>query len=53
MKAKFKKSYMDFAKIFASLSHAKRLHVGVIVVKDDRIKFLKKSSVEMEKLDEQ
>jgi dCMP deaminase len=28
---------MDTAKIFAELSHARRLHVGAIVVKDDRI----------------
>jgi dCMP deaminase len=37
MKEKFKKAYMDVAKIFADLSHARRLHVGAIVVKDDRI----------------
>jgi dCMP deaminase len=37
MKEKFKKAYMDVAKTFASLSHAQRLHVGAIVVKDDRI----------------
>ena len=28
---------MDTAKIFAELSHARRLHVGAIVVKDDRV----------------
>ena len=28
---------MDTAKVFAELSHARRLHVGAIVVKDDRI----------------
>jgi dCMP deaminase len=28
---------MKTAKIFAELSHARRLHVGAIVVKDDRI----------------
>ena len=28
---------MDTAAIFAELSHARRLHVGAIVVKDDRI----------------
>ena len=28
---------MSTAKIFAELSHARRLHVGAIVVKDDRI----------------
>lgn len=37
MKEKFKKAYMKTAKIFAELSHAKRLHVGAIVVKNDRI----------------
>jgi dCMP deaminase len=37
MKEKFKQAYMKTAKIFAELSHAKRLHVGAIVVKDDRI----------------
>jgi len=28
---------MDTAEVFAELSHARRLHVGAIVVKDDRI----------------
>jgi dCMP deaminase len=37
LKEKFKRAYMDTAKIFAELSHARRLHVGAIVVKDDRI----------------
>ena len=37
MKQKFKQAYMNTAKIFAELSHARRLHVGAIVVKDDRI----------------
>lgn len=37
MKEKFIKAYMDTAKRFAELSHARRLHVGAIVVKDDRI----------------
>lgn len=37
MKAKFVEAYIDTAKIFAELSHARRLHVGAIVVKDDRI----------------
>ena len=37
MKPKFSKAYMDTAKIFAELSSARRLHVGAIVVKDDRI----------------
>lgn len=37
MKHKFKKAFMATAKIFAELSHARRLHVGAIIVKDDRI----------------
>lgn len=37
MKEKLKHAYMNTAKIFAELSHARRLHVGCIVVKDDRI----------------
>lgn len=37
MKPKLQKAYMDTAKIFAELSHARRLHVGAIIVKDDRI----------------
>ena len=37
MKEKFIKAYMQTAQIFAELSHARRLHVGAIVVKDDRI----------------
>ena len=37
MKEKFKQAYMDVATRFAELSHARRLHVGAIVVKDDRI----------------
>ena len=37
MKEKFVKAYMDTAKRFAELSPAVRLHVGAIVVKDDRI----------------
>lgn len=37
MKEKFKKAYMKTAETFAELSHARRLHVGAIVVKDDRI----------------
>jgi len=37
MKQKFVNAYMEVAKIFANLSYAKRLHVGAIVVKDDRI----------------
>ena len=37
MKEKFKQTYIKTAKIFAELSSARRLHVGAIVVKDDRI----------------
>ena len=37
MKQKFIDAYMDVAERFAQLSSAKRLQVGAIVVKDDRI----------------
>ncbi len=37
MKSKLKEAYMKTAETFAELSHARRLHVGAIVVKDDRI----------------
>ena len=37
MNQKFIDAYMDVAKRFAKLSSAKRLQVGAIVVKDDRI----------------
>jgi dCMP deaminase len=37
MKPKLLQAYMKTAETFAELSHAKRLHVGAIVVKDDRI----------------
>ncbi len=37
MKEKFKQAYMDTASRFAELSHARRLHVGAIIVKDDRV----------------
>ena len=37
MKNKFIQAYMDVAERFAKLSSAKRLQVGAIVVKDDRI----------------
>jgi len=37
MKSKFIKAYMQVAKVFADLSSATRLHVGAIVVKDNRI----------------
>jgi len=37
MKEKFKRAYMQTAHTFAELSHARRLKVGAIVVKDGRI----------------
>jgi dCMP deaminase len=37
MKQKFVDAYMDTAERFAQLSSAKRLQVGAIIVKDDRI----------------
>ena len=37
MKTKFINAYMDVAERFAQLSSARRLQVGAIVVKDDRI----------------
>ena len=37
MKQKFIDAYMKTAEIFAGLSSARRLHVGAIAVKDDRI----------------
>ena len=37
MKEKFKRAYMQTARTFAELSSAQRLHVGAIIVKDDRI----------------
>ena len=37
MKPKMKEAYMKTAETFAELSHARRLHVGAIIVKDDRI----------------
>lgn len=37
MKPKLIKAYMKTAETFAELSHSRRLHVGAIVVKDDRI----------------
>jgi len=37
MKQKLVDAYMKTAETFAELSHARRLHVGAIVVKDDRI----------------
>ena len=37
MKEKFIKLYMDWAKRCAELSHARRLHVGAVIVKDDTV----------------
>ena len=37
MKPKLITAYMKTAEVFAELSHARRLHVGAIIVKDDRI----------------
>jgi dCMP deaminase len=37
VKQRLKEAYMKTAETFAELSHARRLHVGAIVVKDDRI----------------
>jgi dCMP deaminase len=37
VKDKVKQSYMDVAHIFAKHSHAKKLQVGSVIVKDDRI----------------
>jgi dCMP deaminase len=37
MKEKLIQAYMKTAETFAELSHARRLHVGAIVVKDDRV----------------
>jgi len=37
MKEKFKHAFMQTAQTFAELSHARRLKVGAIVVKEDRI----------------
>ena len=37
MKEKFRNAYMKTAETFAELSSARRLHVGAIIVKDDRI----------------
>lgn len=37
MKEKLKRAYMRTAHTFAELSSAQRLHVGAIIVKDDRI----------------
>jgi len=37
MKDKLVRAYMKTAETFAELSHARRLHVGAIVVKEDRI----------------
>jgi len=37
VKQRLKEAYMKTAETFAELSHARRLHVGAIIVKDDRI----------------
>jgi dCMP deaminase len=37
MKEKFVALYMDWAKRTAQLSHARRLHVGAVIVKDDTV----------------
>jgi dCMP deaminase len=37
MKPKFRDAFMKTAETFAELSSARRLHVGAVVVKDDRI----------------
>jgi dCMP deaminase len=37
MKQKYIDLYMDWAKRCAELSHAKRLHVGAVIVKDDTV----------------
>lgn len=37
MKPKFRDAFMKVAETFAGLSSARRLHVGAIIVKDDRI----------------
>jgi len=37
LKDKLKQAYMKTAETFAELSHARRLHVGAIIVKEDRI----------------
>lgn len=37
MKPKFKQLYMTIAETVATMSHARRLQVGSIVVKDDRV----------------
>ena len=37
MKEKFKSLYMDWATRCAHLSHAKRLQVGAVIVKDDSV----------------
>ena len=37
MKRKFIEAFMNAAEVFAALSSARRLHVGAIIVKDNRI----------------
>jgi len=36
-KKKYDNLYMDIAERIAEMSHAKRLHVGAVLVKDDNI----------------
>jgi dCMP deaminase len=37
MKDKFKQAYMKTAKVFSELSHARRLQVGAVIVKDNAV----------------
>jgi len=37
LKIKFKQLYMDWARRAAQLSHARRLNVGAVIVKDDTV----------------
>lgn len=37
MKQKFVNLYMDWSKRVSDLSHARRLHVGAVIVKDDTV----------------
>jgi dCMP deaminase len=37
MKEKFIRLYMDWASRVAEMSHARRLHVGAVIVKDDTV----------------
>jgi len=44
MKSKFVNYFMDIARRTAELSHARRLQVGAVIVKDDKIISIGKSS---------